>query len=38
MCLEYEDHEILVKEYRSMDREELKANIDYGDEEAEWSY
>tara|TARA_B100000579_G_C22160832_1_gene545142 strand:- start:95 stop:376 length:282 start_codon:yes stop_codon:yes gene_type:complete len=38
MCLEQEDHEILIKEYRSMDREELKASIDYWEEEAEWSH
>ena len=38
MCLEQEDHEILIKEYRSMDREELKASIDYWEEEAELSH
>ena len=37
MCLEQEDHEILIRKYRSMDREELKANIDYWEAAAEWS-
>ena len=34
MSLESEDHEMLVKEFRGMDREELKATIDYWEEEA----
>ena len=34
MFLESEDHEMLVKELRGMDREELKANIDYWEDEA----
>ena len=34
MSLESEDHEMLVKEFRGMDREELKANIDYWEDEA----
>ena len=34
MSLESEDHEMLVKELRGMDREELKANIDYWEDEA----
>ena len=38
MCLEPEDHEMLIREYRSLDREELKAFVDYWEEEAEWSY
>ena len=38
MCLEQDDHEMLLREYRSMDREELKANIDYWEEEAELSH
>ena len=36
MFLESEDHEMLVKELRGMDREELKANIDYWEDEAVW--
>ena len=38
MCLEEDSYEMIVSEYRSMDREELKANIDYWEEEAEWSH
>jgi len=38
MCLEQEDHEILIREYRRMDREDLKANIYYWEEGAEWSH
>ena len=38
MCLEQEDHEILTREYRNMNREELKANIDYWEEAAECSH
>ena len=38
MFLESEDHEMLVKEFRGMDREELKATIDYWEEEAVWSH
>ena len=34
MSLESEDHEMLVKEFKGMDREELKATIDYWEEEA----
>tara|TARA_Y100001968_G_C18823232_1_gene465611 strand:+ start:250 stop:528 length:279 start_codon:yes stop_codon:yes gene_type:complete len=37
MCPEEESFEMVLSEYRSMDREELKANIDYWEEEAEWS-
>ncbi len=38
MFLESEDHEMLVKEFRGMDREELKATIDYWEDEAVWSH
>ena len=38
MSLESEDHEMLVKEFRVMDREELKATIDYWEDEAVWSH
>ena len=38
MYLEPEDHEMLIRQYRSLDREELKAVVDYWEEEAEWSY
>ena len=38
MSLESEDHEILVKEFRGMDREELKATIDYWEDEAVCSH
>ena len=38
MSLESEDHEMLVKEFRGMDREELKATIDYWEDEAVWSH
>ena len=38
MCLEENSFERILNEYRSMDREELKANIDYWEEEAEWSH
>jgi len=38
MFLESEDYEMLVKEFRGMDREELKATIDYWEEEAVWSH
>ena len=38
MSLESEDHEMLVKEFRCMDREELKATIDYWEDEAVWSH
>ena len=38
MSLESEDHEMLVKELRGMDREELKATIDYWENEAVWSH
>ncbi len=38
MFLESEEHEMLVKECRGMDREELKATIDYWEEEAVWSH
>ena len=38
MSLESEDHEILVKEFKGMDREELKATIDYWEDEAVWSH
>tara|TARA_B100000427_G_C15136229_1_gene432382 strand:- start:191 stop:469 length:279 start_codon:yes stop_codon:yes gene_type:complete len=38
MPLESEDHEMLVKELRGMDREELKATIDYWEDEAVWSH
>ena len=37
MCPEEESFEIVLSEYRSMDREELKANIHYCEEAAEWS-
>ena len=35
---EEEDHEMLVKEFRGMEREELKATIDYWEDEAVWSH
>ena len=38
MPLESESHEMLVKEIRGMDREELKATIDYWEDEAVWSH
>ena len=38
MSLESEDHEMLVKEFKGMDREELKATIDYWEDEAVWSH
>ena len=38
MPLESESHEMLVKELRGMDREELKATIDYWEDEAVWSH
>ena len=38
MCLEEESFVMVLGEYRSMDREELKANIDYWEETAEWSH
>ena len=38
MSLESEDHEMLVKEFMGMDREELKATIDYWEDEAVWSH
>ena len=38
MSLESEDYEMLVKEFRVMDREELKATIDYWEDEAVWSH
>ena len=38
MSLESEDHEMLVEEFRGMDREELKATIDYWEDEAVWSH
>jgi len=38
MFIESEDHEMLVKEFREMDREELKATIDYWEDEAMCSH
>ena len=38
MYLEEDSYEIVVNKYRSMDREELKANIDYWEEESECSH
>ena len=38
MPLESEDHEMLFKELRGMDREELKATLDYWEDEAVWSH
>ena len=38
MCLEEDSYEMFFNEYRNMDREDLKAIIDYWEEAAEWSH
>ena len=38
MCLDPEDHEMLIEDAKAMDREELKAVIDYWEDEAQWSH